>query len=209
VRARSRAPFLILAIAACGGASIRPEPPPAAEAPLANVARPCSDAAAGIERATKSLREPESSVLQPMKERCEQDTWPPAAVDCFATMAEGDVRKCVGLLADRAQTAMLAVLTTGGGVSPILAAQIRLSSLVVNIPECDQLIHSIVFVLGCQQISVKTRVVLAESTGDFWSLPPQLPADARARMAKVCADTSNDSGFFELTTQAHQAGCMP
>ena len=61
--------------------------------------RGCAEAAAGLERSTRSIREPDHSIVSTMRARCLEDVWPPAAIACFASMTEDDLGRCAGELA--------------------------------------------------------------------------------------------------------------
>src|SRR5215468_7481694 len=93
-------------VVACGS----PAKPVPTVAPLANLGKTCAEAAVGIERGTKSVRPPESSVVQDMKQRCADDAWPEPARACFADMHEDELGKCAAQLADAPRKAMFAAL---------------------------------------------------------------------------------------------------
>ena len=93
----------LLLLFACGSTA-SPRPPAAthadAEPPIATATHSCSDAALGIENATKSVRDPDRAVFETLRRHCLDDRWPARAIDCFATMAEGDLGTCAHDLPD-------------------------------------------------------------------------------------------------------------
>jgi hypothetical protein len=157
---------------------------------LANQTRSCKDAALGLENATRSVRAPDNVVAQELTARCNEDTWPSAAVECFATMREGDLGKCANALPDSARDHMFAVLGGGGGTAGIAVARARLEQLTVGVPACDQFISAVSGVLTCDQVPVETRVQLGQETVEFWSLPTsKLAAEDLDRMSTVCGQS--------------------
>jgi hypothetical protein len=191
---------LVALVCACGGSKPAPAPP----VPLSNETRGCADAAAGIERGTRGIREPEASILAPMRARCHDDTWPPAAIDCFAEMTEDELGKCAGKLDDKKRERMFAAL--GGNYqdrTAVAVAVARLANLKVGVPECDHFVTTVATVLGCEQMPIETRLQLGNETADFWSLPTDhLSADAQHRMATVCGQS-----LGALQQRAAEAGC--
>lgn len=194
-----RARACLVVLAACSHA-----PPPPSAAPIANATRSCSDAAAGLERSTKSVRAPDLSVLQAMRERCAADAWSAAAIDCFASMQEGELGTCARQLPEQARDAMFGVL--GGGEqtrTTIALARARLETLQVGVAECDRFVTAVHAVLACEGMPVEARAQLGAETADFWDLPTQgLSPDAQHRMADVCG-----ASLRELEHQATGAGC--
>ncbi len=184
----------------------RHKPPPAPPVPIANEARGCGDAAIGIERGTRSVREPGSSVVGVIKARCNEDSWPTAAVDCFATMTEDDLGRCAGLLEEHDRDRMLSAL--GGDIpdrAAIAIAVARLGTLKTGIAECDHFVAAVSSLLVCEQMPLATRVQLGNETADLWSLPThRLSADALQRMATVCGQS-----LTQLQQRADGAGCKP
>lgn len=183
---------------------------PAAPVPhahvLPNEARGCAEAAAGIEQGTRSIREPGLSVVSMVREQCIEHVWSPAAVDCFATMREGDLGRCAGELAPRSRERLFATL--GGGFddrTTIAIAQARLHILKVGVVECDKFVIAVERALACEGMPIDQRAQLGNETADFWSLPTtNLPADAQRRMADVCGKS-----LTFLRQQVADAGCMP
>ena len=202
-----------LLAAGCGSAAApRPAPvPPAAPAPvppvpIADTTRACQDAAAGLERGTRGLRPPESSVLESMRALCVGDAWAAAAIECFAGMQEGGFGRCAAGLPARARQRLFERI--GGGASDrvaIASALVKLSALQVGIPECDRFVETVAQVLVCDAMAIEVRAQLGTETADFWSLPTAgLPADAQLRMADVCGRST-----AALAQQAADAGCTP
>jgi hypothetical protein len=202
--------------AGCGSAAAPPPQEPAAAAaappvpappvPSEDMLRGCKEAAVGLERGTKSLRPPEGSVLEPARALCVNDAWPAATVECFARMNEGDFGRCAAALTDRARKRLLE--RVGGGASDgvaVASALVKLSTLQVGIPECDQFVAAVAHVLVCEAMAIEVRAQLGAETADFWSLPTSgLPADAQLRMADVCGRST-----AALEQQAAGAGCTP
>ena len=193
----------VLVFAACGGAA-RPAPAPAPV--IANATRTCAEAAAGLERATKSVRPPERSVIEAMRAHCVDDAWSVAAIACFADMKEGDLGRCAMKLADAPRTAMFGVIAGGDDDrAQIAIARARLEGLSVGVAECDRFVTAVVAVLACEQMPVATRAALGTETADFWDLPTSgLPADAQRRMSRVCGNS-----LQQIQQQALDAGCAP
>jgi hypothetical protein len=179
---------------------------PAAPVPSDDMLRGCREAAVGLERGTKSLRPPESSVLEPLRALCVNDAWPAATIECFARMNEGDFGRCATALPDRARKRLFE--RVGGGASDgvtVASALAKLSVLQVGIPECDQFVAAVAQVLVCEAMAIEVRAQLGTETADFWSLPTSgLPADAQLRMADVCGRST-----VALEQQAAGAGCAP
>lgn len=200
VRTRSQATLIALAISACGG-DRAPARPPAPPVPLENHVRSCSEAAVGIEQATRSLRPPETSVVEEMRARCADDHWSADATDCFATMHEGELVRCAQLLSEESRHAMFTAI---GGTSEtaVAIARIRLSGMHVGIDACDALWTMAVEFLRCEAIPLETRAEVGPQIAESWNLPDKLPADARARMAQVCTSSKQT-----LVTEAGAAGC--
>lgn len=173
--------------------------------PVANVAavHSCREAAAGIERATRDVRAPETTVVREMDARCEDDRWDSAAIDCFAQMRDGELAHCAKLLPDATRTAMLAVISGGGGRAAIEVARVRLGQLALGVGECDRFVAAVANVLGCEQMPVDARVELGNETSEMWDLPTHgLPEDAQRRMAEACGVS-----LRELQSEAANAGC--
>lgn len=203
--------LVLVPVAACGpGAKPAPAPPvpvqAQAPAPADDHARGCAEAAAGLERGTRGLRDPEASVLAPMRARCIDDGWSPAAMECFGRMTEGDLGRCAGLLPPRARERMFDQV--GGGARDRVAVAValaKLSALKVGIPECDRFVEAVARVLVCDRMAIEVRAQLGTETADFWALPKSgLPADAQLRMADVCGRST-----AVLEQQAVEAGCTP
>jgi len=199
--------IVVLLVAACGpGARPAPPVPTAPPVPLEAETRGCAEAAAGLERGTRGLREPEVSVLASMRVRCLDDGWSPAAIECFARMTEADLGRCAALVPPRARERMFD--RVGGGARDGVAVAValaKLSGLKVGIPECDHFVSTVAHVLLCDRMALEVRAQLGTETADFWSLPTSgLPADAQLRMADVCGRST-----VFLEQQAVDAGCTP
>ncbi len=188
----------------CGSHARKPAPAPSV--PVANETRSCSEAAAGIDRGTRSVRPPDVEVLATIRARCVEDTWSTDAIECFATMHEDDLGKCAGELGESSRDRLFAAL--GGGYddrTAIVVAQARLVNLEVGIAECDRFVTTVARALGCEQMPLEQRAQLGNETADFWSLPTKnLPADASRRMSEVCGKS-----LTYLQQQVAAAGCMP
>jgi hypothetical protein len=177
------------------------QPPPQA---FLNRGRSCREAAVGLERATRGVRPPESSIARVIDQRCRDDDWPLTAADCFAKIAgEDELSHCAGMLPDGARRAVLDVIAGGGGRAAIAVAKLRLSTLQVGVGACDRFVTAVATMLGCEQMPVDARVELGNATAELWDLPTTgLSDDAQQRMSDVCG-----SSLAELQAQATTAGC--
>jgi len=195
---------VLLAIAACSAPAARPAPV-APQAPLEapKLAHSCSDAAVGLERATKGVRAPDTTVFDEMRGRCTDDAWPLAAIECFASMKEGDVGRCARELHDAVRDRMFAVLSGGNDRGSLAIARARLDAMTLPVAACDQFVKSVSAVLACEQMPIETRIELGNDTADFWELPEVLPADAEQRIATACGQS-----LSALQQHAAVAGCM-
>jgi len=166
----------------------------------------CAEAAAGLERSTRGLRRPETSVLERMQGLCNEDTWPTPAIDCFGALradaqSNDGLGDCLRQLAQPARDHVFAQLD-GSAVAIVDA---RLASLTVGIAECDRFVTAVRTMLGCEAMPLGSRVQLAAETADFWSLPTQnLKPDAQKRMAAVCGKSLAD-----LQQRVAGTGCTP
>lgn len=184
----------LLLLTACA----HPAPPPAP--PITNTAaHSCGEAANRLEDATRALRDPEVSINKAMRDRCSDDHWSAAAIDCFSEMTPDELGVCAGKLPAESQKSLFDAF--GGSVAASVA---RLRQLHVNIPACDKLIAAFVTVLTCDRVAFAQRVELGNETADFWQLPDKLPPDATARMASAC-----EQSFVELRARVGESGCMP
>ncbi len=192
--------LLILAVA-CSS-----KPKPAPPVPVSIEQRGCAEAAAGIEQGTRSIRDPGTSIVSPMRGLCLDDKWPTAAIECFAKMTEDDLGRCAGMLAKAPRERLFTTLGGNGDDRTAIAiAQARLTDLKVGVTECDNFVTAVSRALGCEQMPLDQRAQLGNETADFWSLPTtNLPADAAARMAAVCGES-----LTFLRKQVADAGCMP
>jgi hypothetical protein len=189
------------------GCAAQPGKTPTAAPPprVANATNTCSDAAVGLEQATRGVRAPDSSVLLAMRGRCTEDNWPVVAIDCFAKMREGDLGHCARALPDDARNKMFGVL--GGGQPDRMAitiARARLDGLEVGVASCNRFVAAVASVLSCEQMPLDKRVQLGNETADFWDLPTHgLSEDVQKRMGDVCG-----ASLAELEQQARDAGCV-
>lgn len=200
MRARTRAFFGLLV--ACGHPAEPPPIKPAAPLPVENLAHTCSEAGVGIEQATRGIRSPDSSVGQEMRGRCLDDHWSADAIECFSLMKEGDLGTCAAKLPEDARKAMFAALG-GTDETAVAVAKLRLADMHVGVPECDQLFATAHDFLTCEAIPLQDRAEAGAQIADSWNLPAKLPADAQARIAKVCTE-SRDA----LAQRASAAGCQ-
>ena len=195
---------VLVLVAACSAPTARPAPV-TPEAPLEapKAAHSCSDAAVGIERATKGVRAPDTTVFDEMRGRCTDDNWPLAAIECFASMKEGDVGRCARELHDGVRDRMFAVLSGGNDRGSLAIARARLDAMTLPVAACDQFVRSVSAVLACEQMPIETRIELGNDTADFWELPETLPADAEQRISTACGQS-----LSALQQHAAVAGCM-
>jgi len=196
----------LILLVACS--SQRPVSSPATPAApvVANHTRTCTSAAAGLERATIGVRDPDAEVLEPMRSLCADDAWPTQAVDCFAQMKQDDLGRCAGMLSQKSRDALFAMLA-GHETSPaaIEVARAKLSLMHVGIAACDRFIGAVSAALTCEELPLDTRIQLGNETADFWSLPTSgLPADAQARMSATCGQS-----LQTLQDHVSSVGCMP
>ena len=107
-----RTSLILGAIVVGGGCGAGAKRAPAVPTDLSNAGngRGCAEAAAGLEGATVGIRPPEESVLVAMRQRCLEDQWSGASIDCFATMKIDDLGRCAALLAERPRDQMFAVI---------------------------------------------------------------------------------------------------
>lgn len=195
-----------LAIAVLIGCGSAATPAPAPPVPVVEVTHTCAEAAAGLERGSRSLRAPESSVLGAMRSRCLDDAWPALAIECFANMTEDDLVGCAGKLDTGDRERLFETLDGGTQDEEALAAIVtRLGALKVGIAECDRFVSAVATVMSCRGMSLDTRIGLGNETAEFWSLPTtRLSTEAQLRMAAVCGKSLGD-----LQKRATDAGCMP
>lgn len=193
----------LAAVAACSSAPSKPAPAP--PVPISNETRGCSEAASGLERGTRGIREPEQSVLRPMRELCASEPWPVAAIECFATMAEDDLGRCAALVPEPGRERLFHELGGGSDRATVAVALAKLGTLKVGVAECDRFVETVAHLLVCDAMPLEQRAQLGTETADFWALPTTgLPADAQRRMAEVCGKS-----LATLQQQAVSAGCMP
>jgi hypothetical protein len=197
--------WFLLVAAACSSQqqSSRRAQPPAPGVPITNVTKSCKEAALGLESATRGVRDPDNSVAGPLTLRCHEDAWQVSAIDCFATMREGDLGKCAKLLPERSRVQLFGVLSGYGDAHMSIAiAHARLEQLTVGVKECDDFVGAVTSVLACEKFPIDLRVQLGQQTADFWALPSKLAAEDAQRMSAVCGES-----LASLTQQASDAGC--
>src|SRR5687768_2605039 len=134
--------FAAVVLVACSSAA---KPPPASPAqPIAHATHSCEDAALGLENATRGVREPERSVFELLRFRCLEDVWPSVNVDCFATMAEGDLGRCSRTMPESMREAIFSALSGNRADRVgIYVTRARLGQLQVGVPECDRFVHAV------------------------------------------------------------------
>jgi hypothetical protein len=197
--------FVILLAACSSSQSDRPAAPsPGVPPTISNATRSCKQAALGLENATRGVRAPESTVADELAVRCNEDSWPSAAIDCFAEMREGDLGRCSKELPDDSRNRMFGVLAgSGGGQTGIAIALARLEQLQVGVPACDRFITAVSAVLKCELVPIEIRVQLGQETAELWSLPTaRLAPEDVQRMTDVCG-----ASLASLEQQASDAGC--
>lgn len=207
-RARARAVLTglarvgLVALVACYGGT-RPTSPAPPVPPIVPL-RTCADAAAGIERATKDLRDPEVSVVRGLRARCADDAWPVRAVECFASMTAPELGRCAGQLDAEDRERMFAVLAGGLGSRTAVEVVIaRLANVRVGIDACDRFVAAVASAMRCEGVPVATRVRLGTDTAEVWSVPAsKLSAADRREMADVCT-----ASLAELARTTAAAGC--
>lgn len=196
---------LLLVLAACS--SPQRSAPVVASQPQAvsnHTTHSCTQAALGLENATRGVRAPDREVFEELKLACTQANWSAVAVHCFAEMHEGDLGRCAKELIEGQRDKLFDVLS---GNQPdqrgIAVAQARLQNLQVGVPECDQFITAVTTILSCEQVPIESRVQLGQETADFWSLPTsRLGAQDLQRMSEVCG-----ASLASLVRQASDVGC--
>jgi hypothetical protein len=199
-----RAALVLAALCACrGGAG--PQKPAPVPVTIENTARGCSEAAAGLERATRGLRPPEESLLAPVRALCVEDAWPTVAIDCFATMTPDDLGRCAGMVAAKPREALFARIAGLDHDQASLAILVaRLANVNVGIAECDNFVVAVSRAMSCEGLSLEQRHGLGTETVDFWSLnTSRLPPDAIAKMVRACGES-----LSALQTQVAAVGCM-
>ncbi len=199
--------LLLVVLAGCGSSAAPPKPPPAPPVPIAIDTRTCMDAAIGLERSTKNIRPPESDVIGPLRSRCTDDGWPPAAIECFAGMKEDDLTRCSRNLPATQREKLLATLLGNSSTDAEELAEIvtKLQALQVGILNCDRFVQAVTVTMSCRGLASAARIQLGNETADFWSLPTtRLSIEDRARMAAACGES-----LQALQQQSVDVGCMP
>lgn len=201
---------MLVAVAGCGSTARTPEnrTPPAPPVPTApDLARSCADAAIGLERGTRNLRPPEQDVIRPMRQRCMEDAWPVAAIECFAAMTEDGLATCVRHLQPTQREKLLVEITGANQDDAVEIAEIvvRLKALQVGILNCDRFVQAVSSVMSCPGMTAAVRIQLGNETADFWSLSTsKLSIEDRARIAAACGES-----LQALQQQTVDVGCMP
>ncbi|HUS32636.1 MAG TPA: hypothetical protein VMZ53_29245 [Kofleriaceae bacterium] len=201
-----RWPLLLIVVAACNShdqQAARPVEPQGV--PLTNTTtRTCKEAALGLEGATRGVRDPGNAVAGPLTLRCHEDAWPVAALECFATMREGELGKCGRLLSEASRSKLFGVLGGYGDAHMGIAiAHARLEQLEVGVKACDDFVGAVTAVLACERVPLDVRVQLGQETADFWALPTsKLAVEDVQRMSLVCGES-----LASLVQQATDAGC--
>jgi hypothetical protein len=193
--------FAVVLLVACSGTTkSAPQQPVAA---VSNGTHSCADAALGLSNATRGVRAPEQDVFDALRLRCLEDSWPVASVDCFATMAEGELGKCSRNMPDAMRETIFAALS-GKAQTSIYVTRARLEQLQVGVPECDRFVAAVTTVLTCEQMAIEDRIQLGNETADFWSLPTsKLSREDKLRISEVCGQS-----LQSLEQHALGAGCM-
>jgi hypothetical protein len=198
--------LLIAAVIGGLGCGAPAKPKPAPPVPVADIARTCLDAANGIERGTKGIRAPETTVVGAMRELCADDAWPAVAIECFARMTEDELVSCSGKLETADREHLFEQLDGGTQDEEALAAIVtKLGTLKVGVAECDRFVSAVASAMSCRGMPLADRIQLGNDTADFWSLPTdRLSTEAQLRMAAVCGKS-----LGQLQQRATAAGCMP
>lgn len=172
--------------------------------PIKHSTHSCADAALGIENATRGVRAPETLVFDTLRTRCLEDTWPATSVDCFATMAEGDLGKCSRGMSDAQRETVFAALAGNAQGGSIYVTRARLEQLQVGVPECDRFVSAVTSALSCENLSLDDRLKLGNETAEFWSLPTnRLSREDKLRISEVCGQS-----LQSLEQHALGVGCM-
>jgi len=192
----------LLALVAC-----KDPPPPVtpiagSDAPL-KVEPTCTDASIGLERGTKDLRDPDTTITQQIRELCLAAPWRREAIKCFATMKTDDLGRCAKELDDKQRKGVLEVLR-GTDAASLAIALVELQELKTNVPECDSFVATVAVVLGCDAMPLAERVELGTETASFWELPTQnLRPDMQARISASCKQSLDG-----LIAKAKGLGCL-
>jgi hypothetical protein len=142
-------------------------------------------------------------VIEIVRTRCTEDRWASDAIECFATMREGDLVACARKLPEEARHELFASLG-GTDEAAVAIAQLQLAELHVSVEACNQLFSTAREFLRCEAIPIATRADLGPKIADSWELPDKLPANAQARMTAVCLQSRE-----ALMQQTVAAGCQP
>ena len=201
----------MVVVVGCGSSKAPPpKPPPAPPVPVVFDNRTCIDAAIGLDRMTKTLRPPDEiaeGVVGLVQQRCAEDGWSAAAIECFAAMTEEDLSACTRLILPMHREKLIATLV--GNVaddSEELASIVtKLQALQVGILNCDRFVQAVTVTMSCRGLKSAQRIALGNETADFWSLPTtRLSIEDRARMAAACGES-----LVALQQQSVDVGCMP
>ena len=166
--------------------------------PIVDVPKTCTDAAFGIDRATKDLHPPDQEIVPPMRTRCQRDEWPQLAIDCFARLAsdsadaatgESEIATCVGRLPIAQRAPMLLEIR---GEQPDQTAELaevvtKLGTLQVGIASCDRFVAAVTRMMDCQGLAMDARIQLGNETVEAWNLPMhKVSLQDKAKLAGAC-----------------------
>lgn len=156
--------------------------------PPTRVSRTCAEAARGLEGATKGVRAPESEVFDALQARCREDVWPVTAIECFATMREGELGRCAGELPKASRDALFAELTRGeDDRAGIAVARARLEQVTTSVESCKRLADTAIATLACEAVSVDERAHLGQQVADLVSVPThRLSPDEVRQLSETC-----------------------
>ncbi|HEY5920046.1 MAG TPA: hypothetical protein VIV11_00185 [Kofleriaceae bacterium] len=195
---------VVLLVACSSAAKPQTQPPAPAPAAVAHSTHSCADAALGLENATRGVRDPDNEVFDALRAKCVEDSWPVTAVNCFATMEEGELGKCSRSLSDAMRDTVFAALAGKTTGSTIYVTRARLQQLQVGVPECDRFVAAVTSALSCDKLAIEDRLQLGTETADFWSLPTnRLSREDKLRISQVCGHS-----LASLEKQALDVGCM-
>lgn len=189
-------------LTACSGpAPARPTPP--SSTPVAHKNHTCSDAAHGLEGATRGVREPDRALYDGVVSLCGEDTWGENALTCFAEMAEGDLVRCAKLLEAPKRTRLFDLITSGESVTALAVLRYQLDELSPELPACHDFRGAVIAALGCGGMSLALRVRLGSDTADYLRLPTaRLDEAGKQSIADTCTRS-----LAQLREQTATIGC--
>ncbi|MGE0396142.1 MAG: hypothetical protein AB7T06_05415 [Kofleriaceae bacterium] len=188
-----RIAFLVLV-----GCSSPAAPPPVKPAPAVPIATPitempktCTDAAFGIDRASKDLHPPEQEVVPAMRTRCQRDQWSQDVIECFSALAsaESDLAVCVGRLPNEERASLLVEIR---GEQPDQTAELaevvtKLATIQVGIASCDKFVAAVTRMMDCAALDADARIQLGNETVEAWNLPMhKVSLQDKAKLAGAC-----------------------